>query len=66
MRQPQGAPLGYGSEAPVPPPCQIVRGPACCGPRYQRGEQLPLVIGEFMTTCHPTMIHDLMIFEDGP
>jgi hypothetical protein len=24
------------------------------------------VIGEFMTAYHPTMIHDVMIFEDDP
>jgi len=32
-------------------------GPSRRGPRYQRSEQLPLLISEFMTTYHDTMIY---------
>lgn len=40
--------------------------PSRRGPRHQRSEQRPLLIGEFMAAYHPTMIHHPMIFEDGP
>lgn len=32
------------------------------GPRYQRSEQLPLAISEFMSAYHETMIHSRTIF----
>lgn len=51
---------------PVAHPAVLHTRPARRGPRYQRSEQLPLTVGEFMTTYHPTMIHHLVIFEDGP
>ncbi|GAA3503417.1 hypothetical protein GCM10019016_105270 [Streptomyces prasinosporus] len=35
-------------------------------PRYEGSWQLSLPIGEFITTYRDTMIHHLMIFEDGP
>ncbi|MEU1666322.1 hypothetical protein ABZ547_22480 [Streptomyces sparsogenes] len=38
------------------PPVLRTRPPGY-GPRYQRSEQLPLQVGEFMTTYHGTMIH---------